>query len=114
MLRILHLSDIHLGYEHKHGAPQNMHFFKKTEAGAEHPDPQQLVDLLVRDSELRTPPDVTVISGDLTWCGRVGDYAHVEEFMKQLRSRWTSTRFVLVPGNHDVDWEAGSDGEAAG
>lgn len=52
------------------------------------------------------PPDLIVISGDLTQHAEPGEYAVALDFMERLLALVDGdrSRIVLVPGNHDVNW----------
>jgi GTPase SAR1 family protein/predicted phosphodiesterase len=90
-LRILHLSDLHVG------------------AGA---DPATLLQPLIAD--LRNPADLNVerldylvISGDITNRASAEEFQKALEFVSALRDQFglTSERCIIVPGNHDLDWK---------
>ncbi|WNG48784.1 hypothetical protein F0U60_35215 [Archangium minus] len=90
-LRILHLSDLHVG------------------AGA---DPVSLLQPLVAD--LTDPSDLAVnhldylvISGDITNRADPAEFKKALEFVSALRERFelTAERCIIVPGNHDLDWK---------
>ncbi len=92
-LRILHLSDLHVG------------------AGA---DPLSLLQPLEADLKDRHEGlgverlDYLVISGDITNRAAPQEFEKAREFVSELISRFglTSERCILVPGNHDLDWDA--------
>ncbi|HEX8537427.1 MAG TPA: metallophosphoesterase, partial [Cystobacter sp.] len=90
-LRILHLSDLHVG------------------AGA---DPVSLLQPLI--SDLTDPSDLAVdhldylvISGDITNRADPAEFKKALEFVSALRERFalTAERCIIVPGNHDLDWK---------
>src|SRR5437764_891905 len=84
----------------------------------------ELISTLVADRDAyrtespRVPaPDAIVVSGDLVYGARLGDrdfertlrdqYDDALEFLDRLAQRFVDgdrSRVVLVPGNHDVDW----------
>ncbi|KGJ05358.1 3',5'-cyclic AMP phosphodiesterase CpdA [Paracoccus halophilus] len=73
MTRILHLSDLHFGYER-----------------------QALVaPLLDRVNAAR--PDLVVVTGDLTHRGRSGQFAAAGSFLRRIEAP-----LIAVPGNHDI------------
>jgi predicted phosphodiesterase len=87
-LRILHLSDLHLG------------------AGD---DPLSLLEPLAAD--LRRGMgierlDYLVISGDITQRATPGEFEKARELVSRLIEQFelTAERCILVPGNHDLDW----------
>ncbi len=91
-IRILHLSDMHL-------------------IAAD--DAFRMLQPLVRDLEDKKDGfgldylDYLVISGDLTNRGTGEEYDRAYEFISELRRRFQLTphRCIIVPGNHDQDWE---------
>nr|WP_240486774.1 metallophosphoesterase [Hyalangium minutum] len=91
-LRILHLSDLHVG------ATQ---------------DPLSLLQPLDADLKDRYDGlgvdrlDYLVISGDLTNRASPQEFEKAREFVSSLIERFglTSERCILVPGNHDLDWD---------
>ncbi|HEX6704976.1 MAG TPA: TIR domain-containing protein [Albitalea sp.] len=92
-LRILHLSDLH--------------FSAAT-------DP--VVSLQPLADDIRDPEgdlgfselDYLVLSGDLTQAGLPGEFERVHEFLAALCNRFglSPERCVIVPGNHDLCWDA--------
>lgn len=91
-LRILHLSDLHVGAE---------------------ADPVSLLQPLVADltdaSDLAVDHlDYLVISGDITNRADPAEFKKALEFVSALRERFglTAERCIIVPGNHDLDWKA--------
>jgi serine/threonine protein kinase/nucleoside phosphorylase len=90
--RILHLSDLHVG------------------AGA---DPLSLLQPLEADLKDRYDGlgvdqlDYLVISGDITNRAAPQEFEKAREFVSALIERFglTSERCILVPGNHDLDWD---------
>lgn len=84
----------------------------------------ELISALVGDRDRYTredpairSPDAIVVSGDIVQGVRLGDpnfatelasqYAAAEEFLNELVDRFLNgdkSRLVLIPGNHDVDW----------
>ncbi|WP_224242391.1 metallophosphoesterase [Hyalangium gracile] len=91
-LRILHLSDLHVG------------------AGA---DPLSLLQPLEADLKDRSQGlgvdrlDYLVISGDITNRAAPEEFEKARGFVSELIARFglTAERCILVPGNHDLDWD---------
>ena len=91
-LRILHLSDLHVSAD---------------------TDPLSLLEPLAAD--LRDPRegpgvdrlDYLVISGDITNRAAPQEFEKAREFVSALIEQFglTAERCILVPGNHDLDWD---------
>lgn len=75
-LRLAHLSDIHFGGENR-------------------PAVEAAFDWLTA-----TPPDLTILSGDLTVAGAEPEFALACDWVEQLSGR--GVRLLLLPGNHDT------------
>jgi 3',5'-cyclic AMP phosphodiesterase CpdA len=75
-MRIAHLSDIHFGGENKGAVAAAF------------------------DRLAAEPPDLTVISGDLTVAGAAAEYAAAGEWTGGLAAR--GCRLLMLPGNHDT------------
>lgn len=89
-IRILHLSDLHIGAD---------------------TDPKTLLQPLVADlhdsEDLALERlDCLVLSGDITNRAAPGEFERAREFVSELIREFglTSERCVMVPGNHDLDW----------
>jgi predicted MPP superfamily phosphohydrolase len=95
---ILQLSDLHFG--------TGYHGFALTAEDATRKKLSTLVidDLRRQYGEL--PPAAVIISGDLTWHGHKDEFLMVTKFVEELNSvyKLDSHRFVIVPGNHDIQW----------
>ncbi len=91
-IRILHLSDLHVG------------------AGD---DPISLLQPLVADLKDKRDGlgverlDYLVISGDITNRATPAEFEKAREFVSRLIEKFglTAERCIIVPGNHDLDWE---------
>jgi predicted phosphodiesterase len=91
-LRILHLSDLHVGAED---------------------DPATLFQPLAADLEDSSEGlgverlDYLVISGDITQRASPQEFQKAREFVSMLIDRFglTAERCIVVPGNHDLDWD---------
>lgn len=92
-IRILHLSDLHVG---------------------KGDDPLSLLQPLeddLNDSEDGlgvTRLDYLVISGDITNRATPEEFERAREFVSQLIAKFgvTAERCIIVPGNHDLNWDA--------
>jgi predicted MPP superfamily phosphohydrolase len=89
-LRLLHLSDLHIGSD------------KSTLAGSKL---QRVVDTIHRKWD--DGPDFIVVTGDIANTGHPEEYARATEWFKELVELfgWSlpSRRLLLVPGNHDFN-----------
>jgi serine/threonine protein kinase/nucleoside phosphorylase len=91
-IRILHLSDLHMGV---------------------YDDPNSLLQPLVADLRDKNEwlgierLDYLVISGDITYRAAPQEFEKAREFVSALIARFelTPERCILVPGNHDLDWD---------
>ena|SRR2546426_392996 len=96
MINLLHLTDLHFGYDRDATA-------RAQRAGA--------LDLLVKElGKLETAwkPDVLVISGDLSWQGKPDGYTELAKWLtgKLFRAaRLAAADCIICPGNHDLDRE---------
>jgi predicted phosphodiesterase len=92
---ILHLSDIHRTSDEP---VTNDHILHALRADLKR---QQVNEKLPK-------PDILVISGDLTQAGREEEYEEAFSLINALKDELTVpdlNRVVLVPGNHDVNWD---------
>jgi predicted MPP superfamily phosphohydrolase len=94
MPNVLHLSDLHFGYD------------KDATAKAQR---VESLDLLVKELRKLSPdwkPDILVISGDVTWQGKLSGYKLLAEWLtKKLFPAidLNAEQCVVCPGNHDID-----------
>src|SRR6266487_154799 len=94
MIHLLHLSDLHFGYDRDKTAIAQR-------AGA--------LDLLLKvlgGLERDWKPQVVVISGDLSWQGKVAGYAELAGWLtKKLFPAigLSAADCIICPGNHDLD-----------
>ncbi|MCP5113257.1 MAG: hypothetical protein GY953_20695, partial [bacterium] len=96
MINLLHLSDLHFGYDRDATA-------RELRAGA--------LDLLVEEVGGLEPdwrPRILVISGDLTWQGKESGYTELGEWLTEKlfpATGLSAADCVVCPGNHDIDRE---------
>ena len=96
MPNLLHLSDLHFGYEDATATRQRA----------------ESLDLLVKELaklDERWRPGILVISGDLAYRGKASEYAKLAEWLtKKLfpATGLTAANCVICPGNHDIDRDA--------
>ncbi len=66
-------------------------------------------DILAQTEKLGARPDFVVITGDIAFSGQAAEYRYAVEFLKDLLKRLqiSQERLFVIPGNHDVDREAG-------
>jgi formylglycine-generating enzyme required for sulfatase activity len=97
MLNLLHLSDLHFGYDQDDTARAQR---------------DQALDLLVRELDRlrgKWPLHILVISGDLTWQGKPAGYTKLGEWLTEKLFPATglaAANCVICPGNHDIDHDA--------
>ncbi|WP_295954138.1 metallophosphoesterase [Rhodoferax sp.] len=91
-LRILHISDLHLGKEAASGWRMRRVMGRTWT--------ENLVQLAADG-----PIDLVCFTGDLAQSGQVGQYAEATQFVEELLRilKVDRERFFCVPGNHDVD-----------
>jgi formylglycine-generating enzyme required for sulfatase activity/predicted MPP superfamily phosphohydrolase/energy-coupling factor transporter ATP-binding protein EcfA2 len=88
-VKILHLSDIH---------------FKRKEKETFREDVQgKMIDAIKKHlDKYRLEPDFAAVTGDIAFSGK--EYDEAKAFFKELKSVLpTKTKFLVVPGNHDLD-----------
>jgi len=93
--RILHLSDLHV-------AP-GKHAFAVGSSDAHN---VSLADALIRALKGERLPGLVIVTGDLSWIGSQAEFDGVFACLDSIRSTLGLTRqqFVLIPGNHDLQW----------
>jgi len=94
---ILHISDLHFG--------TGYHRF----ALEAEPNRKKLSTLIIDDLRREygdVAPAAVVVSGDLTWHGEEDEFKMVYDSLKELESvfKLDPHRFVIIPGNHDIQW----------
>jgi predicted MPP superfamily phosphohydrolase len=113
MIRILHISDLHFD------TMTNSHHAYSTDRRSLRPAPDAwpiptLVDEVIK--AVRRHPgggtriDGIAVTGDLVWFPTSDQYELAISELERLRSGLGVERehFLLIPGNHDVDWNASS------
>ena len=93
---ILHLSDLHFGDHHSFPLETN-------------PPNRNLAIRVIDDLKSlygETPPAAVILSGDFTWFGTVAEFEKAATFIDELQSVYKlhPSRFVVCPGNHDIQW----------
>src|ERR1035441_5492578 len=97
MPNLLHLSDLHFGYD------------KDATARAQRTESLDLLVKEVRKLAADWKPHILVISGDLTWRGRASGYPELAEWLRKKlfpATALTAADCVICPGNHDIDRDA--------
>ena len=92
-MRWLHLSDLHVGLENESQELALMN----------------IVDAIAERSKSK-PFDLVLMTGDLAYSGKVAEYDRLKKLIVDpIRElpEFEHTRFIAVPGNHDVDCDIG-------
>lgn len=94
---IIHLSDLHFGQRHRYvgNTPFETLLSKTCE------------DLDILSDRFEIHPSIIIITGDLAERSVPDEYKKVREFLNGLLKKLSldSSRVVIVPGNHDVNYE---------
>jgi 3',5'-cyclic AMP phosphodiesterase CpdA len=93
---VLHLSDLHFGDHHAFPVETN-------------PPRRNLAIRVIDDLKTlygETPPAAVIISGDFTWFGTAAEFEKATSFIDEFQSVYKlhPSRFVICPGNHDIQW----------
>ena len=93
---ILHLSDLHFSTHH--------HGFSLENDGIPRSFGLHLIDDIRQEYD--DVPAAVIVSGDLTWQGEAGEFDLAYDFIRMLQSTFDldSNHFVIIPGNHDIQW----------
>jgi 3',5'-cyclic AMP phosphodiesterase CpdA len=106
MIRILHLSDLHLAEE----SGQHAFYIPRTGNAMERSVSRTLADAILRaleDSNFQA--DAIAVTGDLTWQAAPGEFDLALEQISiicQALKLDLAKHVLLIPGNHDADWKA--------
>lgn len=94
--RILHISDLHLA--------EGFHAFPLKDGDMDKPSLAAAIYQAVKAEHLI--PGIVIVSGDLTWSGTEEEFDLAFNCLDAIRSTLGLQRqhFVIVPGNHDIQW----------
>lgn len=93
---IIHLSDLHFGQHHRYvGDSPYETLLSKT-----------IEDLDILSDKYKVDPSLVIITGDLAETSSKNEYSEVKDFLNGLIKEISldASRVVIVPGNHDVNW----------
>lgn len=102
--RLLHLSDLHFAV-----APnRDQHVWRlesETERGG-----QTLTDAVLGALGAKPEIGLVVVTGDLTFTGQPDEFSEAKMSLRRLLRtlELDSSRLVVVPGNHDIQWTTGT------
>lgn len=93
---ILHLSDLHFGNSNRYQSAEAYQTFLR-----------RTIESLDSFKERGVEPNIIVITGDLTEHGLEDEFKLAETFLEGLikHKEIPKERIVIVPGNHDVNWD---------
>lgn len=93
--RILHISDLHVA--------AGKHAFVIGKGDAHNVSLAAALHQALMPDRL---PGIVVVTGDLTWTGAAAEFDAAFAVLDELRSFFGLTReqFIVVPGNHDIQW----------
>jgi 3',5'-cyclic AMP phosphodiesterase CpdA len=97
MYRLLQLSDIHFGRDHafgQDGRPPTARTFREA------------ILLGLEENCVPLSFDALILSGDIFTTRAAGERAEARLQLQQLARAAGATSVIMVPGNHDVDWDA--------
>jgi len=112
---IIHLSDLHFGFKkERKGEGKSMHRFSEECDGYSQSLSQHMIkEFNSRKSHFKNDFKryYILISGDLTYNGTANEFSMVEKFLNDICSGMNidKERVILVPGNHDVNWNLARD-----
>lgn len=98
---VIHLSDLHVS--------DNYAFRLMWPGNSLNPGAPSAAELLLEDLDrmkIRNRVDALVISGDFVWRGVMAEFQRAREIVDELRNHLglLPRQLLLVPGNHDVEW----------
>ena len=95
-LSILHLSDLHFGNKNR--------FAEKSPELLAQEFHSAMAEAMVSHGGHKV--DLVIVSGDFAELGKTQEFEIAQQFLAALAKRLTlpHTRFVLLPGNHDINW----------
>jgi calcineurin-like phosphoesterase family protein len=104
-LVILHVSDLHVGDQYKHRLAWT--------GGVWNPNEQSAGELLRDDLQslgLLGRVDGMVLSGDFVWTGVPTEFRRAKNVIEEMLSEidLDLARVILIPGNHDMEWNPGN------
>ena len=101
-LTILHMSDLHFGDQSR---------FKDRTPEDTAKQCAEAVKGELQKEKASSAPDVIIVTGDLTQVADPGEFDLARRFMVTLSMAFSlaRSRFVFLPGNHDVSWKACED-----
>lgn len=109
MLRIAHISDLHLFDESKSPRIGDLtaalgeaflKYFTGIRIEAHAHDEEKKSALVAALHQIR--PDVIVVTGDVTNIGDASSFDLSQQYLEQLRSLSTRRTLIVIPGNHDT------------
>ncbi|MCE9609610.1 MAG: metallophosphoesterase [Chthoniobacter sp.] len=100
-LTILQVSDVQFGKNHRFG---NLGALDENDVPFDSLFKRLSADLNILE-DLKVRPDLVIVSGDLAELGAKEEFDDALRFIEQLSEhvRLPSSRFVIVPGNHDIN-----------
>lgn len=102
---LLHLSDLHVG--------DNYRYRLRWEGGQLNPDEPSAGDLIQQELEslsLLDRVDGIALTGDFVWNGKPEEFRRARDVIEEIFRAATVplSKGIIVPGNHDVEWNPGS------
>ena len=103
-LVVLHISDLHVSEKYRHRLTWR--------GGQMNPNEQSASELLHDDLEslgLLDRVDAMIITGDFVWLGSPNEFRRAQTVVQEMAAevKLELSRVLLIPGNHDVEWNPG-------